>query len=224
MATTTTNPSHPDPERFMHTSGATDPVWVHKQPFSALPTFPALTKDLTTDTCIIGAGIAGIHVAYELVRRGKQVTMLEARDVLAGETGRTSGHLTNDLDDGYVQIAKKHGETGAKVAAESHAWARDRIGEIAGELGIECEYRRVRAYDVSQFGVGSKGYEGEMEELRAEAGMQGRLGIESRFDVSTFLELVCAWDGEGWTLTAVLGEPHRSWLDRQTRPARRHGG
>lgn len=181
---TTTNPSHPDPEKFMHTSGATDPVWVHKQPFSALPTFPTLTNDLSTDICIIGAGIAGIHVAYELVRRGKQVTMLEAREVLAGESGRTSGHLTNDLDDGYLEIAKKHGEGGAKVAAESHAWARDRIGEIAAELGIECEYRRLTAYDVSQYGVGSEGYKEEMEELRAEAGIQGRLGIETRFDVS----------------------------------------
>jgi hypothetical protein len=88
------------------------------------------------------------------------------------------------LDDGYLEIAKKHGEAGAKVAAESHAWARDRVGEIVRELGIECEFRRVRAYDVSQFGVGSEGYEGEMRELREEAEMQRKLGIETRFDVS----------------------------------------
>jgi hypothetical protein len=88
------------------------------------------------------------------------------------------------LDDGYIEIAKKHGESGAKVAAESHAWARDRVGEIAAELGIECEYRKVTAYDVSQYGVGSEGYEEEMKELREEAGLQKRLGIESRFDVS----------------------------------------
>jgi hypothetical protein len=37
---------------------------------------------------------------------------------------------------------------------------------------------------VSQYARGQEGYEGEMKELREEAGMQKRLGIESRFDVS----------------------------------------
>lgn len=172
-------------EHTMLTSGATDPVWVHKQPFTSLPTFPTLTTDLQTDVCIIGAGIAGIHVAYELVRRGKNVVMLEARSVLSGETGRTSGHLNNDLDDGYLGIAKKFGEDGAKIAAESHGWARDHVGEIAKELGIECEYRKLKAYDISQYPVGEKGYEEEMKELREEAEMQRMVGMETRFDVSS---------------------------------------
>ncbi len=110
--------------------------------------------------------------------------MLEARDAISGESGRTSGHLTNDLDDGYVEIAKKHGIEGARVAAESHAWARDRVGEVAKELGVECEYRKVRAVNVSQFGVGSEGWERETGELREEAELQKKLGIETRFDVS----------------------------------------
>ena len=183
MATTT-----PSPSKFMHTSGASDPVWVHQLPFTSLPTFPPLTTDLTTDICIIGSGIAGIQTAYELIKRGHHVTMLEARDVLSGESGRTSGHLTNDLDDGYVEIAKKHGLDGARVAAESHAWARERVGEVARELGVECEYRKVRACNVSQFGVGSEGWEREIGGLREEAELQKRLGIETRFDVS-FLSL-----------------------------------
>ncbi|KFY31534.1 hypothetical protein V493_01017, partial [Pseudogymnoascus sp. VKM F-4281 (FW-2241)] len=73
-----------------------------------------------TDVCIIGAGIAGISTAYELVTRGLEVVLIEAREVLSGETGRTSGHLSNALDDGYLKIAKKHGVEGAKIAADSH--------------------------------------------------------------------------------------------------------
>lgn len=183
MSTTTTaTPS--DPEKFMHTSGGNDPVWVHKQPYSALPRFSALDRDLTADVCVIGCGVAGVHTAYELVTRGRHVVMVEARDALSGESGRTSGHLTNDLDDGYLEIAKKHGEGGARIAAESHAWARDRVGELSQELGIDCEYRKLKAYDVSQYGRGSDGWEGELKELKEEAEMQARLGIETRFDVS----------------------------------------
>ena len=172
-----------DPQHTMHTSGTTDSVWVHKQPFSALPQFSPLDRDLDIDICVIGAGIAGISTAYELIKRGKKVVLVEARDVLSGETGRTSGHLTNDLDDGYLEIAKKHGEDGAKVAAASHAWARDHIGEIATELGIDCEYRKLPAYDVSQYPVGDKKHDEELDELRQEADYQKKLGIETRFDV-----------------------------------------
>lgn len=138
---------------------------------------------METDICVIGAGISGISTAYELVRRGKNVTVIDARNVLSGETGRTSGHLTNDLDDGYLEIAKKHGEKGAKAAAESHAWARDRIGEIAKELRIDCEYRRLPAYDISQFPVGEKKHDDELKQLKEEAEYQNKLGIETRFDV-----------------------------------------
>ncbi|KAK1753693.1 FAD dependent oxidoreductase-domain-containing protein [Echria macrotheca] len=182
-----------DNKHTMATSGATDPVWVHLQPFSALPKFSALDKDLTTDVCIIGSGIAGISTAYELVRRGKEVVLLEARDVLSGETGRTSGHLTNDLDDGYLEIVKKHGKDGAKLAAESHAWARDRIGEISKELGIDCEYRRLPAYNVSQYPVGEGKHNEEIQELKEEAEMQKKIGMETRFDDNL---TVRGWNGK----------------------------
>ncbi|KAK3690359.1 FAD dependent oxidoreductase-domain-containing protein [Podospora appendiculata] len=178
-------------EMCMHTSGTLDPVWVHKEPYSNFPQFPPLDHDIETEICIIGAGIAGISTAYELIKRGKRVVMIEARDVLAGETGRTSGHLTNDLDDGYLEIAKKHGEQGAKIAAQSHAWARDHIGDIAKELGIDCEYRRLPAYDVSQYPVGDEKHDQELKELKEEAEYQAKLGIETRFDPNLTVK--------GWT-------------------------
>jgi glycine/D-amino acid oxidase-like deaminating enzyme len=173
-------------QQFFHTSGATDAVWVHQDPVSNRPSFTKLNQDIETDVCVIGGGIGGISTAYELVSRGREVVLLEARQVLSGETGRTSGHLTNDLDDGYTEIAKKHGDAGAKAAAESHAWGRDRVGEISKMLGIDCEYRKLPAYEVSQYSTKEKkDHEEEMHELRKEEAAQRKFGIDSRFDVST---------------------------------------
>ncbi|KAG9538074.1 hypothetical protein KCU79_g20355, partial [Aureobasidium melanogenum] len=73
------------PEHFMKTSGSTDPVWVHTEPYSNRPHYPSLNQDLETDVCVIGSGIAGISTAYELVKKGVQVVMIEARDILSGE-------------------------------------------------------------------------------------------------------------------------------------------
>lgn len=88
------------------TSGNTLPVWVATDPFENKPKFPKLDRDLTTDIVIVGAGISGISTAYELVKAGKKVTMIEAREVLSGETGRTSGHLASFLDDHFRELIK----------------------------------------------------------------------------------------------------------------------
>jgi glycine/D-amino acid oxidase-like deaminating enzyme len=62
------------------------------------------------------------------------------------------------------------------------------VGEVAEKLGIECEYRKVRAYDVSQYKRGEKGWQEEMDELKSETEMQRSLGVEARFDVSFLLQ------------------------------------
>lgn len=75
---------------FLDTSGETDPVWIHTEPYSNRPQFNPLTEDIKTDVCVVGSGIVGISVSYELVQRGVKVVMLEARDILSGETGQFS--------------------------------------------------------------------------------------------------------------------------------------
>jgi hypothetical protein len=139
------------PQHFMNTSGETDSVWVHKEPYSNRPHFPKLDKDIEAEVCIIGSGIAGVSSAYELVTRGVMVTTIEAREVVSGKSGRTSGHLSSALDAPYTDIAKIHGSGGAKIAAESHAWALKRVGEISKKLGFGCEYRMLPDYEISQF-------------------------------------------------------------------------
>lgn len=73
-----------DPKQFMRTSGHNDPVWIHTEPYSNRPQFSPLKENLETDVCIIGSGISGISIAEQLVRRGLNVVMIEARDILSG--------------------------------------------------------------------------------------------------------------------------------------------
>jgi len=164
-----------DPKHAMFTSGETDPVWIHKLPYTNIPRFSKLDRDLETDVCIVGAGISGISTAYELVTRGLNVVLIEGREVLSGESGRTSGHLASDLDDGYPEIAKKHGDKAAKLAAESHVWALNRVGEISKQLNIECEYRQLPGYDFSQYPKGTKEHADDIKTLIEEGRRQMNL-------------------------------------------------
>lgn len=188
----TTNPEH-----FMYTSGQTDPVWIHQVPYKSIPKFSKLDRDLETDVCIVGSGISGVSVAYELVTRGLDVVLIEGREILSGETGRTSGHLANDLDDGYTAIAKKHGDKGAKAAAESHTWALNRVGEISKQLGIECEYRHLPGYDFSQYPKNDKNHSSDMKSIIEDGQKAKELGIATEYR-------------EGFQLKGWKGTPDQS--------------
>lgn len=182
----------PDPQQFMKTSGATDAVWIATDPYENRPKFPKLTKDIATDVCVVGSGISGISVAYELVTRGVNVVVIEAREVLSGETGRTSGHLASALDDGYVEIAKKFGMDGAKKAAESHTWALNRVGEISKKLGIECEYRHLPGIEISQYPRGDPRHDDEIKDIKEEVKVARQAGLDVRYEEGYAVK---GWDG-----------------------------
>ena len=124
-------------------TGRTDSLWMATAPPRVLP---PLAEDLRTDVCVIGAGIAGITTAYLLAREGRRVVVLEAGGVGGGETGRTTAHLSNALDDRYHVLERLHGEEGARLAAESHGAAIDRIEAIVADEGIDCGFRRLDGY------------------------------------------------------------------------------
>jgi glycine/D-amino acid oxidase-like deaminating enzyme len=47
----------------------------------------------STDVLVIGGGIVGAATAYELARRGRSVTLLEADELASGATGRNLGYV-----------------------------------------------------------------------------------------------------------------------------------
>src|SRR5690349_18214288 len=108
-------------------SGTTLPPWPAT---TTVPTFQPLTGDAECDVCIVGAGIAGLTTSYTLARAGKRVIVLDDGPIGGGETGRTTAHITWALDDYYAEIEKMHGAEGARIAADSHQAAVDRVEAI----------------------------------------------------------------------------------------------
>ena len=124
-------------------SGDTTSLWMAT---ADTPAYPPLGSDATADVCVIGAGIAGITTAYLLSRAGKRVIVLDDGRVGGGETGRTTAHLTNAMDDRFYALERLHGERGARIAAASHGAAIDRIETIVREERIDCDFERVDGY------------------------------------------------------------------------------
>jgi len=107
---------------------------------------PKLERHLETDVCIVGAGISGLSTAYQLLKRGVKVVVIDRQDLNHNETGHTSAHLTNALDDGFQRLKGLFGADGVKLAYESHGRAIDEIEKICREENIECDFKRVDGY------------------------------------------------------------------------------
>ena len=79
----------------------------------------------TPDVLVVGAGIVGAACAYELARRGLDVTLVDGGSVGAGATAEGMGHLVV-LDDSPTQLALTR-------------WSLDLWGELAPTLPSSCE-------------------------------------------------------------------------------------
>jgi glycine/D-amino acid oxidase-like deaminating enzyme/nitrite reductase/ring-hydroxylating ferredoxin subunit len=124
-------------------AGANPSFWERTaQKFYTIP----LTENLTTDICIIGAGIAGVTAAYLLAREGRDVVLIDDGPVGGGMTGRTTAHLVNALDDRYYELEKMLGQEFSRLSAESHTAAIDRIEKIVGDENLDCDFARVDGY------------------------------------------------------------------------------
>lgn len=113
---------------------------------AGVPDAPPLDGDAAADVCIVGAGIVGLTTAYELLKAGRQVIVLDQAGIAAGQTARTTAHLCDALDDRYYELIRLHGEDGAKLAAASHREAIRTIERICAEEGIDCDFRYVDGY------------------------------------------------------------------------------
>jgi glycine/D-amino acid oxidase-like deaminating enzyme/nitrite reductase/ring-hydroxylating ferredoxin subunit len=107
---------------------------------------PSLTQDDRADVVVVGAGIAGLSVAYELSQVGKSVLVLDRGPLGGGMTARTSAHLASQFDDYYHEHIRLRGEDEARGYFESQAAAIDRIEEIQRSEGIDCDFQRVNGF------------------------------------------------------------------------------
>lgn len=124
---------------------------------------PQLTTDIKTDVCIVGAGIAGMTTGYLLAREGRRVVILDDGPVAGGETCRTTAHLVNAPDTYFTELERLHGEPQARLAAQSHTAAIDKIEEIVQREKIGCKFRRLDGYLYTEPGESTETLESELK-------------------------------------------------------------
>lgn len=103
--------------------------------------FPALSGSVDSDVAIVGGGLAGLSAALELAGKGFKVTLLEAKDVAWGASGRNGGQAIHGLACDQETIEAQLGLADAKRVWAMSLEAIDLIRQRIAEHEIDCDWR-----------------------------------------------------------------------------------
>ncbi|AGS22914.1 FAD-dependent oxidoreductase [Rhizobium etli] len=98
------------------------------------------------DAVVVGSGIAGMSIAYELAAAGQKVAVLDRGRIGGGMTARTTAHLASVCDDYFSELIGLRGEELARLYFQSHSAAIDRIEAIQTAERISCDFRRLDGF------------------------------------------------------------------------------
>ncbi|MER9632066.1 FAD-dependent oxidoreductase [Mesorhizobium sp. M0296] len=105
-----------------------------------------LERSEQVDVVVVGSGIAGLSVAYELAVAGQKVAVLDRGRIGSGMTARTTAHLSSICDDYFSELIKLRGEELARIYYRSQSAVIARIQAIQEAEGIACDFRRLDGF------------------------------------------------------------------------------
>ena len=110
---------------------------------ASLPEFPVLPGDRKTDVLIIGGGIAGLLLAYELQKAGVEYMLVEASEICSGITKNTTAKITSQHGLCYTKLAKRLGD-GAGLYLRANQEALEEFRNIARR--VPCDFQEKDAF------------------------------------------------------------------------------
>jgi glycine/D-amino acid oxidase-like deaminating enzyme/nitrite reductase/ring-hydroxylating ferredoxin subunit len=171
----------------------------------------------STQVCVVGAGISGLTTAYLLQRAGFAVQVIDTYGVAAGESGRTTAHLTAVLDDRFFELERLLGGANARLAADSHRAAIDCVEEIVASEHIDCDFERLDGYLVCPSGALIKDFERESEAVR-------RAGFSDAQNEDSMRSLDLSIDGPALRFPRQAAFHATRYLRGLARAFTQHGG
>lgn len=108
--------------------------------------FNTLDKNLKTKVCIIGGGITGISIAYELTKNNIDFILLEKDDIVSKSTPRTTAKITSQHGLIYNYLVNAYGVNFAKEYFDANEEAIENIENIIKQENIDCDFVRENSY------------------------------------------------------------------------------
>ena len=111
-----------------------------------LPKRESLHADLRAQNVVIGAGMAGILIAYLLQDKGQEVIVLEADEVGSGQTKNTTAKITSQHGLIYHDMIKHTDIKRARGYAQANEAAIHIYKKIITKEGIACHFEELPSF------------------------------------------------------------------------------
>lgn len=153
---------------------STSPLWTIKRPFPP----EQLNQNKTCDTVIIGGGIAGLAIAYELTTKGQSIVLVEANELGTGSTGWCGGILSTNTTVEFSDIEDAFGFDAAKHIANS---LQNILSKYKAIFGSESQWQYGSSYCLGNGNTQKVKLE-EEEKVRKRFALPGQMKDSSKQD------------------------------------------
>jgi glycine/D-amino acid oxidase-like deaminating enzyme len=151
--------------------------WIDSAP---LEPYAPLAENLEVDTAVIGGGLGGLNIAYQLKKGGLRVAVIEKDRIGRGVTGSTTGKATAQHGKIYAGLQDRFGEKMARLYADANQAALNELRRIIKDEKIDCEWQDDDNYVYSED-------RREIYSLQEEARVAQSLGLPASFETATGL-------------------------------------
>lgn len=119
------------------------PFW---QDINTTKTYPTLKKDIDADVLIIGAGITGSNVFYQLKDTNLKIVMVEKNKIGFGCSSRSSAKITFLQENIYTKINNNYNKETSYLYYKSQKDAIKIIVNIIKKENIDCDFKKTESY------------------------------------------------------------------------------
>jgi glycine/D-amino acid oxidase-like deaminating enzyme len=102
--------------------------------------YPTLQKDISCDILIIGGGITGALMAYQLSKEGYKTVLIDKRDIGMGSTSATTAMLQYEIDEPLYSLIDQVGEDAAVDTYREGVLAITKLGKIVKAIKANCGF------------------------------------------------------------------------------------
>lgn len=111
-----------------------------------IPPREKLKGDTEIEVAVIGAGLAGILIAFQLQNEGKKVIVLEGNRIVSGQTKNTTAKITAQHGEIYNSLITKFGKQTARYYADCNLKAVEWYRDFITKNKIDCDFEDTEAW------------------------------------------------------------------------------
>jgi glycine/D-amino acid oxidase-like deaminating enzyme len=115
-----------------------EPYWLIKNALAK--SYPSLKEDISTEILIVGGGITGALIAYKLLKEGRDVVLVDRRDVCNGSSAASTAMLQYEIDVSLHELIEQRGLTCAVSSYQNCEKAIFDLKKIVDEIKSDCQF------------------------------------------------------------------------------------